>query len=89
MDVAQRQIWLPGAELHLRTATPHKSARYDWEEGATRVMSASRSWARSKSRIGIMHERLPDSDTADEMKTSWPERVAALKPLLEGGGLDA
>ena len=84
-----REQWLPGAELHLRTATPHKSARYDWEDGATRVIVGFEELDANKSRIGIMHERLPDSDTANEMKAFWRELVAALKPLLEGGGLDA
>ena len=84
-----REHWLPGAELHLRTATPHKSARYDWEDGSTRVIVGFEELDASKSRSGIMHERLPDSDTAEEMKAWWRERVAALKPMLEGGGLDA
>lgn len=83
-----RQLWLPGAELRLRTATAHKYARCDWEDGATRVNVGFEALDANKSRIGIVHERLPDSDTADEMKAWWRERVAALKPLLEGGGLD-
>lgn len=86
VDDAQRRLWLPAAELRLRTATPHKSARYDWEDGSTRVNVGFTQLDATKSRIAIGHERLPDSDTAEEMRAFWRGRVAALKPMLEGGG---
>jgi hypothetical protein len=37
----------------------------------------------SKSRVALSHERLPDADTADEMKAWWRERLTALKAQLE------
>ena len=37
-DQALRERWLPGAELRTRTATAPRSARYDWEDGSTRVI---------------------------------------------------
>ncbi len=86
---AQRERWLPGAELRRRKATPHKSARYDWEDGSTRVNVGFFALGEDKSRIAIGHERLPDADTAAEMKAWWRERVAALAALLEKGGIDA
>lgn len=89
VDPRRRKRWLPGARLRLRTATPHRSARYDWEDGSTRVNVWFSDLGTSKSRIAVAHERLPDADTADEMKAWWRERVAALEPLLEGGGADA
>jgi uncharacterized protein YndB with AHSA1/START domain len=89
VDDKQRARWLPDAELRLRKPNPYKSARYDWEDGATRVNVFFDSPGKGKSRIAIQHERLPDSDTAAEMKAWWRERVAALKPLLEGGESDA
>lgn len=85
-DEALRERWLPGADLRLRTATPHRSARYDWEDGSTRVNVGFTELAQSKSQVAIAHERLPDADTAEEMKAWWRERVAALKTLLEGDG---
>jgi hypothetical protein len=36
--------------------------------------------------VAIEHARLPDADTAGEMKAWWRERVIALKSLLEEGG---
>jgi hypothetical protein len=78
-----RERWLPAADLRLRTATAPKSARYDWEDGSTRVMVGFIRVSDDKSTVAIEHARLPDADTADEMKAWWRERVAALKPLLE------
>lgn len=88
LDEKQRSRWLPGAELHLRTATASKSARFDWEDGSTRVNVGFTKLGASKSQIAIGHERLPDAETAEEMKRWWRERVAALKPMLEGGEID-
>jgi hypothetical protein len=84
-DETLRERWLPGADLRLRTATAPRTARYDWEDGSTRVVVGFDALAASKSRVAIQHERLPDAGTAEEMKTWWRERVAALKLLLEPG----
>ena len=84
-DEAVRERWLPGAEMRLRTATAPRSARYDWEDGSTRLSVGFTKLAEVKSKVDIQHERLPDADAADEMKAWWRERVAALKRLLEGG----
>ena len=83
-DKAMRERWLPGAQLRLRTATPPRTARYDWEDGSTRVVVGFTGLDEAKSRVAIQHERLPDADTAEAMKAWWRERVSALKPLLEG-----
>jgi hypothetical protein len=82
-DEVLRERWLPGAELRLRTATAPKSARYDWEDGETRVIVGFEPVDAAKSRVALEHARLPDADTAEEMKAWWRERVAGLKTLLE------
>src|SRR3954451_19364691 len=82
-DDGFRERWLPGAELRLRTATAPKSARYDWEDGSTRVNVGFIAVSGDKSTVAVEHARLPDADTAGEMKAWWRERVAALKSLLE------
>ena len=87
-DRALLERWLPGADLRLRTATAPKSARYDWEDGSTRVIVGFDDLGETKSRVALSHERLPDADTADGMKTWSRERLTVLKPLLEGGGQD-
>ena len=84
-DDTERERWLPGAELGLRTATAPKSARYDWEDGSTRVVAWFEAKGEGRSLISLAHQKLPDADAADEMKAYWRERVAALKELVEGG----
>jgi uncharacterized protein DUF4287 len=84
-DEALRDRWLPGADLRLRTATSPRTARYDWEDGSSRVNVGFVGADESKSRVALSHERLPDADAADEMKAWWRERLAALKSELEGG----
>ena len=82
-DDTLREHWLPGAELHVRTATAARSARYDWEDGSTRVIVGFEELGEAKSRVALSHERLPDADAADEMKAWWRERLTVLKELLE------
>ncbi len=88
-DVPLRQRWLPGAGMRTRTATAPRSARYDWEDGSTRLIVGFEDKGESKSLVSLSHERLPDAETADEMKAWWRERLTELKALLEGGELDA
>ena len=88
-DEKLRARWLPGADMRVRTATAPRTARYDWEDGSTRVIVGFDAVDAAKSRVSVSHERLPDADTADEMKAWWRERLTALKSGLEGGGLDA
>jgi hypothetical protein len=88
-DRELRERWLPGAELYVRTATSPRSARYDWEDGSTRVNVGFAEAGEAKSQVALSHERLPDADTADEMKAWWRERLSALKSQLEAGELDA
>ena len=73
----------------MRTATAPRTARYDWEDGSTRVIVGFDDVGEAKSRVALSHERLPDADTAEEMKTWWRERLTALKAQLEGGEIDA
>ena len=82
-DPARREDWLPGVHLRERTATPHKTARYDWGEGSTRVIVGFLSKDERKSQVAIAHERLPDAESAAMMKAFWRERLSGLKALVE------
>jgi uncharacterized protein YndB with AHSA1/START domain len=84
VDESQRERWLPGAELHERTATKPKSARFDWGDGDTRVIVGFTAQGEAKSTVALEHARLPDAGEAERMKAFWRERVAALKETLEG-----
>ena len=83
-DEALRARWLPGADLRVRTATAPRTARYDWEDGSTRVIVGFEAAGDAKSRVALSHERLPDADAAEEMKSWWRERLSELKAQLEG-----
>jgi hypothetical protein len=83
-DEAWRERWLPGARLHPRTATKPRSARFDWGDGDTRVNVAFVAKGAAKSTVAVEHARLSDAEEAERMKVWWRERLAALKPLLEG-----
>jgi uncharacterized protein YndB with AHSA1/START domain len=81
-DEAVRREWLPDADLRLRTATPPRSARYDWADGSTRVNVGFTKVAEDKSRVAIQHERLPNADSAEHMKAYWRGRLGELKQRL-------
>jgi hypothetical protein len=83
VDPGRRERWLPGGGLRERTSTAPKSARFDWEDGSTRVIVGFIARDDAKSQVALEHERLPDADSAEAMKEFWRERVAALKEVLE------
>jgi hypothetical protein len=83
-DPELRSRWLGDAELSERTSRPPRTARYDWEDGSTRVLVGFDAIDASKSRVALSHERLPDEDEAIRLKAFWRERLAELKAQLEG-----
>lgn len=82
-DPDVRKQWVPDADLTTRTATKPRSARYDWEDGSTRVVVAFEAKGEGKATVYVSHERLPDTDTAHAMKTYWRSALVELKALLE------
>jgi hypothetical protein len=83
VDAVRRDEWLPGVVLRERTATPHRTARFDWGEGSTRVIFGFEVKDDRKSTVALSHERLPDSESAATMKAFWRERLSGLKAQLE------
>ena len=82
-DPALRERWLPGATFEVRTANPGKSIRANWDDGSTRLVVNFTARGENKSQVALVHERIPDAETAAELKPWWRDRVAALKRLLE------
>jgi Activator of Hsp90 ATPase homolog 1-like protein len=76
--------WLPEGGLHERTSQSGKSARFDWDDGTTRVNVGFYPKDEARSRVALSHERLPDAETAERMKGHWRERLGELKAVLEG-----
>jgi hypothetical protein len=83
VDESVRERWLPDGELHERTATKPKSARFDWGDSKTRVNVTFVAKGEAKSSAALEHRRLADADEAERMKAYWRQRVAALKEVLE------
>jgi len=83
VDTKLRSRWLPGAVMRERTSQPSRSARFDWEDGATRVYVGFSAKGEARSQAALLHERLPDAQAARQAKAYWRERMAALKALLE------
>ncbi|MPZ25889.1 MAG: hypothetical protein GEV12_05420 [Micromonosporaceae bacterium] len=84
VDDSLRGRWLPGISVQERTVTHGRTARFDWDDGATRVNVGFAATGEGKSQVSVEHERLPDQQAAEDRKAFWRERLAALKALLEG-----
>jgi hypothetical protein len=81
---SRRKRWLPDGKLRVRTSSKPKSARFDWDDGDTRVNVGFTAKGDDKSTVALEHSRLANAREAERMKTYWRDRVAALKELLEG-----
>ncbi|HEX2295364.1 MAG TPA: DUF4287 domain-containing protein [Actinomycetota bacterium] len=84
VDGRRRRWWLTDGKMTLRTAQPGKSARFEWEDGSTRVNVGFTATGPSKTSVAVAHRRLPDATTAAAAKRRWKERLAALAAYVEG-----
>jgi hypothetical protein len=82
MSPSFRARWLPGKKLRERTSQPPRSARFDWQEGKTRVLAGFYPKGKAKSQVALAHERLPSAAAAKKAKTYWSGRMTALGPML-------
>jgi hypothetical protein len=83
VDPSQRGRWLLDGELHDRTATRPRSARFDWGDGSTRVHVTFTAKGVDKSTATVSHQRLADAREAERMKAFWRDRITTLKEELE------
>jgi len=88
VDAEVRELWLPGVAMRERTSQPGRSARFDWDDGATRVNVSVAAAGEARSQAAVEHERLPDTRAAEEAKAYWRERLDVLKTVLEGGAAE-
>jgi uncharacterized protein YndB with AHSA1/START domain len=78
-----RERWLPNQTLNFRKTTPNKSARITWSDGRTSLSVELYGKGSDKAQIVVQHMKLPDADTAAEMKSFWSAALGSLKQLLE------
>jgi hypothetical protein len=83
VNARTRRKWLTDATMRLRTSRVDHTARFDWEDGTTRVVVTFEARAASKTIVAIAHERLPDPDAAEVAKQAWRDRLITLKAFLE------
>ena len=83
VDDDLRATWLPDADLHERTATRPKSARFDWNGDGTRLHVTFAPKGDDRSSVSLSHERLVDATARERMKAYWKERLGALRHTLE------
>jgi uncharacterized protein YndB with AHSA1/START domain len=81
-DENERERWFPAAPLTARPTRSARSARFDWEDGRTRVVVYLTDKGAEKTAVAVQHERLADTAEADRMRELWRERLAELARLL-------
>jgi uncharacterized protein YndB with AHSA1/START domain len=85
VNARTRRQWLTDGSMTLRTSQPGKTARFNWDDGATRVNASFEDKGPGKVTVAIAHERLPDPDEAESAKALWRKRLAELKSFLSQG----
>ena len=80
---ARRKKWLHDGTMRIRTSIPGRAARFDWDDGSTRIAAGFEAKGSKKSLVSIQHEKLPDADEAESAKAAWRERLVDLKSYLE------
>jgi hypothetical protein len=83
VDSRQRKSWLTDGTMSLRTSQPGHTARFDWENGSTRVSVSFQEKGPSKTAVAVAHERLPDAEEAEATKVAWRQRLGDLRTFLE------
>jgi len=82
VDEKKRSKWL-AEPIEITKQTTDRSARALWSDGVTRLSVDLYPKGDAKAQIVVQHLKLPDTKTAEQMKTFWNERLAALKEMLE------
>ena len=80
-DDGTRRRWLDGAAIRIRKATAPKSMRIDWSDKSIIAVGFTPKGT-SKSAVAIQHTKLPDPETAKQIKEYWGDRLDALGEVL-------
>ena len=85
-DKKTRDRWLQKnarGELTIRKATPGKSMRITWHDGATHVEAMFYPKGAGRSQVTVQHSKLRNASAGAKMKKFWGDQLAKLKALLE------
>lgn len=84
---AARDRWLEPGTLRLRTALPHRSARFDVLSHGTRLEVYLTSKGEANTTVTIQHTKLLTSEEVAPWRAFWKERLNRLAAQLSGGTL--
>jgi uncharacterized protein YndB with AHSA1/START domain len=82
IDPRQRNKWLERGTLRTRTTQKAKTARFDYEDGSSRVIAYFQAKERAKTTVTVEHERLPDAAAVEEMRAMWKDRLSELARVI-------
>lgn len=82
LDERRRRRWLPDAEFTVRKATPHKTIRLTWSDG-TLVEARLSEKGPDKTAVTVQHNKLPDAEAAERMKSYWAAALERLREVAE------
>lgn len=82
IEPAGRERWLGHADLRVRSSQPNRSARFDWQDGSSRI-SAYFTDKGEKSAVRVQHGQLLTAEDAEAMKLYWRGRLTELRRALE------
>jgi uncharacterized protein YndB with AHSA1/START domain len=80
-DASLRKQWLDGKAVKVRTATAPKSLRLDWPDGGI-IAVGFQSKGAAKSSVALEHTKLPDRETANQLKQYWTGVLDKLGAVL-------
>jgi len=81
-DKSVRDRWLNGTEVKVRRATAPKSIRFGLADGAI-VAVGFIPKGKSKSSVAVTQAKLPDRETAEQLKKYWTDRLEVLGEVLK------
>jgi uncharacterized protein YndB with AHSA1/START domain len=81
-EARRRGRWLEPGTLRVRTTQKGRTARFDFRDGSSRILASFDPKGRSKTTVTVAHERLPDADAVEELRSFWRERLARLAEVL-------
>lgn len=82
-EARRRNAWLDRGTLRMRTTQPGKTARFDFNDGESRVHAYFVAKGHEKSTLTIQHAKLAEEAGVEKMRAFWKDRLAALAERLK------
>jgi hypothetical protein len=83
VDPSQRAGWLPQVVLSERTVSKPRTARFDVDDGVSRLLVTVDAKAPARSTVFVEQSKLADADEREARKGYWRHALATLKAQLE------